>query len=74
MISHTALLRISLNNVSCEFPETILRVGPNSPIGWIRENILQIIPEHSESRKKILLGLNFYGYDFGGASGVQCKL
>ena len=51
----------------------ICRVGPNSPIGWIRENILQIIPEHSEKRKKILLGLNFYGYDFGGASGIQGK-
>ena len=56
------------------FLVTFYRVGPNSPIGWIRENILQIIPEHSEKRKKILLGLNFYGYDFGGTSGVQCKL
>ena len=49
------------------------RVGPTSPIGWIRENILQIIPDHSEKRKKILLGLNFYGYDFGGANGIQGK-
>ena len=58
-------------NTFCNFTVIIYRVGPTSPIGWIRENILQIIPEHSEKRKKILLGLNFYGYDFGGASGIQ---
>jgi len=30
-----------------------------------------IAPEDSENRNKILLGINFYGYDFGGTSGVQ---
>ena len=52
---------------------TIFRVGPNSPIEWIKENIKVITPENSEDRSKILLGINFYGYDFGGNSGVQGK-
>jgi len=40
---------------------------------WIRENIKVITPEDNENRNKILLGINFYGYDFGGTSGVQGK-
>ena len=66
------LLIMSSNFIRCSF-YVLFRVGPTSPIGWIRENILQIIPDHSEKRNKILLGLNFYGYDFGGASGIQGK-
>ena len=38
--------------------------GANSPIDWVEENVVSLVPELSPQRKKILLGLNFYGYDF----------
>lgn len=38
--------------------------GANSPIDWIEENVVSLVPELSPERAKILLGLNFYGYDF----------
>ncbi|XP_065898759.1 chitinase domain-containing protein 1-like [Dysidea avara] len=57
-----------------DYSVTQQRIGPNSPIEWIRENIKIITPEDSEDRNKILLGINFYGYNFGGTSGVQAIL
>lgn len=42
-------------------PET-RRPGPNSPLMWIRECVLALAPEQdSPLRKKLLVGLNFYG-------------
>lgn len=38
--------------------------GPNSPMEWVEECVLSLAPELSPQRQKILLGLNFYGYDF----------
>lgn len=38
--------------------------GANSPIDWVEENVVSLVPELSPERAKILLGLNFYGYDF----------
>lgn len=39
--------------------------GPNSPIDWVRECIMNLVPDHSRDlslkRAKILVGLNFYG-------------
>ena len=35
--------------------------GPVAPLNWIRSNI-EILDPQSKFRKKILLGLNFYGY------------
>uniref|UniRef100_A0A0V0J5Q3 Chitinase domain-containing protein 1 n=3 Tax=Schistocephalus solidus TaxID=70667 RepID=A0A0V0J5Q3_SCHSO len=39
--------------------------GPNSPIKWVRECVELLAPSGSKSnlRYKILVGLNFYGYD-----------
>ena len=37
--------------------------GPNSPIDWVRKCIETIDPD-SYARNKILLGLNFYGFDY----------
>ncbi|KAL7062113.1 hypothetical protein AAHC03_0606 [Spirometra sp. Aus1] len=39
--------------------------GPNSPIKWVRECVELLVPSGSNSdlRSKILVGLNFYGYD-----------
>ncbi|VDN09477.1 unnamed protein product [Dibothriocephalus latus] len=39
--------------------------GPNSPIKWVRECVELLAPSGSKSdlRSKILVGLNFYGYD-----------
>lgn len=42
---------------------TYQRPGANSPLYWMRQVVLHICPEQ-EKRGKILLGLNFYGYDF----------
>uniref|UniRef100_A0A6I8QK04 Chitinase domain-containing protein 1 n=1 Tax=Xenopus tropicalis TaxID=8364 RepID=A0A6I8QK04_XENTR len=46
------------------------RPGPNSPITWVQACIQLLDPE-SKWRKKILLGLHFYGMDYSalGASG-----
>jgi len=41
------------------------RPGPNSPIDWVRQNIEYVCRDPtSPNRRKILLGLNFYGNDF----------
>ncbi|XP_074656483.1 chitinase domain-containing protein 1-like [Tubulanus polymorphus] len=46
------------------------RPGPNSPLQWIRQCVLALEPnEDSPYRKKILLGLNFYGNDFYSGAG-----
>ncbi|KAL5036611.1 hypothetical protein BDEG_24552 [Batrachochytrium dendrobatidis JEL423] len=37
--------------------------GPNSPIGWIEENIRRLCPDKT-LRSKLLTGSNMYGYDF----------
>lgn len=39
------------------------RPGANSPLYWMRQVVLHICPD-DQKREKILLGLNFYGYDF----------
>ncbi|XP_073514796.1 chitinase domain-containing protein 1 isoform X1 [Phyllobates terribilis] len=46
------------------------RPGPNSPISWVQACV-QILDPESKWRKKILLGLHFYGMDYSalGASG-----
>ncbi|RNA40281.1 chitinase domain-containing 1 [Brachionus plicatilis] len=38
-------------------------IGPNAPIDWIRQNI-DYFTDDLQYRKKILLGLNFYGMKF----------
>ena len=37
--------------------------GPNAPYDWIKKCI-EILDKESVNREKILLGLNFYGYDY----------
>ncbi len=39
--------------------------GPNSPLEWMEECVMTIAPDLSSQRQKILLGLNFYGYNHG---------
>jgi len=44
--------------------------GPNSPIDWMKSCVETLEPDPlSPTRKKILLGLNFYGNDFVLGSG-----
>ncbi|CAD5111391.1 DgyrCDS705 [Dimorphilus gyrociliatus] len=46
------------------------RPGPNSPLQWMKACVESLVPDpSSELRKKILLGLNFYGFDFVTGSG-----
>ncbi|KFM63666.1 Chitinase domain-containing protein 1, partial [Stegodyphus mimosarum] len=46
------------------------RPGPNSPLPWLLQCVEDLIPDKSSPyRKKLLLGLNFYGNDYSGMSG-----
>lgn len=47
-----------------------LSPGPTAPLHWIKECIELLLPNPSPQRGKILMGLNFYGYDFG-SSGLE---
>ena len=44
------------------------RPGPNSPIEWVRKCVDSLDPQ-SFYRSQILLGLNFYGYDYTSEGG-----
>lgn len=44
------------------------RPGPNSPIGWVRKCI-ETLDSTEQHRHKILLGLNFYGFDYTASGG-----
>ena len=44
------------------------RPGPNSPIKWI-QNCVQALDPQEFYRSQILLGLNFYGYDYTSEGG-----
>ncbi|KAI8615371.1 glycoside hydrolase superfamily [Chytriomyces sp. MP71] len=48
--------------------------GPNSPVEWIKDNVLRLCPE-VEHRRKLLVALNMYGVDYadGGASSVTSE-
>ncbi|RZC37435.1 Glyco hydro 18 domain containing protein [Asbolus verrucosus] len=46
------------------------RPGPNASIDWMEDTIKSICPNQNK-RAKILVGLNFYGYDFSESSGGQ---
>eukprot|EP00698_Gefionella_okellyi_P011201 TRINITY_DN2944_c0_g1_i1.p1 TRINITY_DN2944_c0_g1~~TRINITY_DN2944_c0_g1_i1.p1 ORF type:complete len:226 (-),score=36.24 TRINITY_DN2944_c0_g1_i1:141-818(-) len=45
------------------------RVGPNAPLNWVMQTILRVLPERLRSdlsvTRKLLVGMNWYGYDFG---------
>lgn len=48
----------------------IQRPGPNAPLEWVKKCVENLVPEKNvEQRKKILLGLNFYGNDYSGTGG-----
>ena len=44
---------------------------PVAPVDWVRDCVESLAPEKSQKRQKILLGLNFYGYDY--STSVQRK-
>lgn len=44
------------------------RPGPNSPIKWVRKCVEKLDPDGFH-RSKILLGLNFYGFDYTSQGG-----
>ncbi|XP_077262526.1 chitinase domain-containing protein 1 isoform X1 [Temnothorax americanus] len=44
---------------------SIQKPGPNSPLDWARQCIELLAPEKDDSRRsQILLGINFYGYNY----------
>ena len=44
--------------------------GPNAPLSWIKKSIEYICPNQDDpNRKKILMGLNFYGYFYTHSGG-----
>lgn len=43
----------------------VQRPGPNSPISWARECVEILVPDSNDPRRaQILLGINFYGYNY----------
>lgn len=41
------------------------RPGPNSPLAWAKQCVELLIPNQSDPRRiQILLGINFYGYNY----------
>ena len=56
-------LLLKLNNSNCF--HLVYSPGPNSPIKWMQSCVESLTPKDtSPIRKKILLGLNFYGNDY----------
>jgi len=45
------------------------KAGPNAPLSWMRACVENLDPDE-EHRKKILLGLNFYGYMYSAQGGA----
>ncbi|XP_014480774.1 PREDICTED: chitinase domain-containing protein 1 [Dinoponera quadriceps] len=44
---------------------SIQRPGPNSPIDWARQCVELLVPKKGDpKRSQILLGINFYGYNY----------
>lgn len=43
---------------------SVQRPGPNGPIDWVRECVELLVPQEGPKRSQILLGLNFYGYNY----------
>ncbi|KAF7993622.1 hypothetical protein HCN44_010217 [Aphidius gifuensis] len=44
---------------------SVQRPGPNSPLDWARKCIEKLVPNDDDPRRQqILMGLNFYGYNY----------
>ncbi|XP_011633115.1 chitinase domain-containing protein 1-like, partial [Pogonomyrmex barbatus] len=44
---------------------SIQRPGPNSPLNWVKQCIELLVPQKNDLRRsQILLGINFYGYNY----------
>ncbi|KAG8188997.1 hypothetical protein JTE90_019009 [Oedothorax gibbosus] len=60
----------SLMSYDYSTPQRPDRPGPNSPVPWIIQCVRDLVPQKSSpNRKKILLGLNFYGNVYSKTSG-----
>lgn len=46
-----------------DYPQYIQNIGPNAPLEWVKTNI-EYLSTEKEYSKKILLGLNFFGYKY----------
>ncbi|KAI4503533.1 hypothetical protein M0802_000936 [Mischocyttarus mexicanus] len=43
----------------------VQRPGPNSPLSWTKQCVELLVPDQNDSRRnQILLGVNFYGYNY----------
>ena len=45
------------------------QAGPNAPLQWVRESVKALSPDSNEQRKKVFVGLNFYGMDYSPSGG-----
>jgi len=44
---------------------SIQKPGPNSPLDWARQCVETLVPKKNDLRRsQILLGINFYGYNY----------
>ena len=46
--------------------------GPVAPFPWVKRCVESLVPNPSSQRQKILIGLNFYGYEY--STSVQGKI
>lgn len=50
---------------------SVQKPGPNAPLYWIKRCVEYLIPdEFDPKRRKILIGLNFYGYIYTSEGGA----
>ena len=47
------------------------QAGPNAPLNWVKESVKVLSPDSNEQRKKVFLGLNFYGMDYSPSGGTR---
>ncbi|CAB4006645.1 Chitinase domain-containing 1 [Paramuricea clavata] len=45
------------------------QAGPNAPLQWVRDSVKALSPDSNEQRKKVFVGLNFYGMDYSPSGG-----
>lgn len=44
---------------------SVQRPGPNAPVSWIRKCVKTLVHDKNDpKRAQILMGLNFYGYNY----------
>ncbi|OWA51355.1 Chitinase domain-containing protein 1 [Hypsibius exemplaris] len=67
---------VAFSVMTYDHPETYSSGGPIAPLKWVSDSLESIVPAAKEKnkRKKLLLGLNHYGYDWSRPKGAEAIL